>query len=82
MFYTLVEYSYISGRGKIVGSNERIDELPWNTCNDLDTYLLRMEGSKRADLAEFEGTDVDRVYTWFAENPDYDGRDGVRAWRE
>ena len=79
--YTLIEYSSYTGCGHEIGRAGCIDELPWADFNALDTYLIRKGTIDPVDLAEFEGHEDLAVIAWFAKHLDYDGRDGVKAWK-
>ena len=74
----LSEYSYNTGCGRYVGTDGYVEALPWADCNDLDTYSVQ-RGS--VVLAEFEGRESCRAYRWLVDHADYDGRDGVKAWK-
>ena len=76
--YTLSEYSYRTGCGHTVGSASCIDLLPWSEIDGLNTYSVQ-RGS--TELAEFEGHEALAACAWLVEHADYNGRDGVKAWK-
>ena len=76
--FSMSEFSGFTGCGHCKGTAGYAADLPWADCNDLDTYLVR-KGS--VDLAEFEGHEAGIVFAWLVDHADYDGRDGVKAWK-
>jgi hypothetical protein len=76
--YTLSEYSSYTGCGHTAGSAGRIEDLPWEEIDGLNTYGVR-RGS--VDLAEFEGHEALAAWMWLVENAGYDGVAGVKAWK-
>lgn len=76
--YALVEYSYVTGSGHTAGCAGRIEDLPWEEVDGLNTYAVQ-RGS--VTLAEFEGHEALAAWTWLVENPGYNGVAGVKAWK-
>ncbi len=76
--YTLTEFSYLTGRGRLVGSADSAARLDWERCDALNTYSVEKDGKA---IAEFEGCDVWTARAWLLANPGYDGSFGVHVWR-
>jgi len=76
--YTLSEHSFRTGAAHLVSSAACIGSLLWSEIDALSTHSVQ-RGS--VTLAEFEGHEALAAKVWLTDHADYDGRDGVKAWK-
>lgn len=83
MRYEFWEYNWLTGHGKCIGEALSAGCLPWEACDDLNTYIVlrRITDSNTVTyLAEFNGSKGQTVRTWFVDHADYDGSNGCWFW--